>query len=324
MSFPPALVLTAGLGTRLRPLSLVRAKPAMPVAGEPLVRRILGWLAGRGVTRVVLNLHHLPDTVTGVVGDGADLGLSVRYSWEQPVLGSAGGPKRALPLLESDRFLIVNGDTLMDVDLHGLLADHERSGALVTLTVIPNPDPARYGGVLVDDCGGVTRFVPRGSPGPSWHFVGIQAASANAFARVSPGVPSESVASLYPALMRERPGSVRAHRTTGRFHDIGTCADYLATSLAFADAEGGRAALLGGHSRIAPTARIARSVLWDRVTVGDHAELIECVVSDDVEIPAGARYQRCAIVPAARVVDAAAGTIHGDLSLSPITGLTEP
>ena len=87
MPTPPlrhALVLTAGLGTRLRPLTLVRAKPAIPVAGEPLVRRIVRWLAANGVTDVVLNLHHLPATLTSVVGDGSDLGSLVRYSWEQP------------------------------------------------------------------------------------------------------------------------------------------------------------------------------------------------------------------------------------------------
>ena len=90
----PALVLTAGLATRLRPLSLVRAKAALPVAGEALARRVLRWLAGAGVTDAVLNLHHLPHTLTAIVGDGSDLDLRVRYSWEMPVLGSAGGPRR--------------------------------------------------------------------------------------------------------------------------------------------------------------------------------------------------------------------------------------
>src|SRR5438874_134835 len=80
------LVLTAGLGTRLRPLTYVRAKPAIPVAGEPLIRRIIAWLAGRGIRDLVLNLHHLPETLTAVVGDGADLDARVRYSWEQPVV----------------------------------------------------------------------------------------------------------------------------------------------------------------------------------------------------------------------------------------------
>src|SRR6266508_141826 len=96
-----ALVLTAGLGTRLRPLTDVRAKPAIPVAGEPMIRRIITWLASRGVTDLVLNLHHLPHTLTAVVGDASDLGVRVRYSWEQPTIlddcgrlpGSARAPE---------------------------------------------------------------------------------------------------------------------------------------------------------------------------------------------------------------------------------------
>src|SRR6476660_5518416 len=105
-----ALVLTAGLGTRLEPLTYVRAKAAGPVNGETLARRVVRWLAAQGVGDLVLNLPHLPDTIAASVGDGSDLGARVRYSWEQPVLGSAGGPRRALPLLTDGRstFIIVN------------------------------------------------------------------------------------------------------------------------------------------------------------------------------------------------------------------------
>src|SRR4029453_6220116 len=94
-----ALVLAAGLGTRLQPLTLARAKAAAPVDGEPLVRRTIRWLTRPGLTDLVVNLHHKPETITAVVGDGSDLGARVRYSWESPVLGSAGGPRHALPLL---------------------------------------------------------------------------------------------------------------------------------------------------------------------------------------------------------------------------------
>ncbi len=118
----PAVVLTAGLATRLRPLSLVRAKAAMPVAGRPLAWLILERLRDAGVTSAVLNLHHLPHTLTSRIGDGTALGLPVRYSWETTVLGSAGGPKRAAPLVGEPTFLVVNGDTLCSVDLDGLLA----------------------------------------------------------------------------------------------------------------------------------------------------------------------------------------------------------
>src|ERR1700686_3220149 len=121
-----ALILSAGLGTRLRPLTTVRAKPAIPVAGDPIVRRIARWLAGSGAPDVGVNLHHLPDTIARVLGDGSDLGARVRYSWEQPaVLGSAGVPRLALPMLEADTFFVVNGDTITDLDLRGLASAHE-------------------------------------------------------------------------------------------------------------------------------------------------------------------------------------------------------
>src|SRR5688572_4411695 len=145
----PALVLCAGLATRLRPLSLVRAKAALPVAGEPLVRRIVRWLAAAGIHDVVINLHHLPETITGVVGDGADLGVRLRYSWENPVLGSAGGPARALPLMGAERFLVVNGDTLTNLDIAPLVEEHTRSGALVTMALVPNHAPEKYSGMAV-------------------------------------------------------------------------------------------------------------------------------------------------------------------------------
>ena len=177
-----ALVLTAGLGTRLRPLTDVRAKPAMPVAGEPMIRRIIRWLVSRGVSDLVLNLHHLPHTLTAVVGDGADLDARVRYSWEQPrVLGSAGGPRLALPLVAADTFFVINGDTLTDVDLRAIARAHLDSGALVTLALVPNEEYDRYGGVLLDDERRVTGFVRRGpSAKGSYHFIGVQVAHASA------------------------------------------------------------------------------------------------------------------------------------------------
>jgi NDP-sugar pyrophosphorylase family protein len=320
----PALVLTAGLGTRLRPLSSVRAKPAMPVAGEPLVRRILRWLAGQGVSHAVLNLHHRPETICAVVGDGSDLGVQVRYSWENPILGSAGGPRRALPLLASERFLLLNGDTLTDLDLPGLERAHDRSGALVTLAVVPNRLPGRYGGVLVGDDGAVTAFVGRGSAIPSWHFIGVQVVEARAFAGLPADEPAESVGGLYPALIRRAAGSVRAWPCDAPFADIGTPADYLDTSLALAGlaATGAsppaRQLLAGARCRIAESARVDRTILWDDVDVGDEASLVECVVGDAVAIPAGARWARRVIVRAAACEPALGDEIVDDLLVAPI------
>jgi mannose-1-phosphate guanylyltransferase len=319
----PALLLTAGLGTRLRPLSSIRAKPALPVAGEALVRRVLRWLVASGVTDVVLNLHHRPETVCAAVGDGSGLGVHARYSWENPVLGSAGGPRRALPLLDADRFFIVNGDTLTDLDPVALEAAHHASGALVTMAVVPNTEPRRYGGVVMEADGDVTGFVGRGSSRASWHFIGVQVAEREAFAGLPDNEPAESVGMAYPALIRKRPGSVRAVAVGASFSDIGTPADYLATSLALA---GGAAeaplvlpSVLAGARAIVPrSARLVRTILWDDVEVGEHATLSECVVADGVRVPPGVRWSRLAVVPAGCCAPAAGDQRAGDLLLSPL------
>ena len=293
----PALVLTAGLATRLRPLSFVRAKAALPVAGTPLIHRILRSLSSAGVQDVVLNLHHLPHTLTSLLGDGSALGMRIRYSWEVPVLGSAGGPKRAIPVLANPEsripdpgprvrgpgtFLVLNGDTLTDVSLPALLDDHRRSGALVTIAVVPNTEAEKYSGMSVGPDGAFTGWVSRGSREPSYHFIGVQVAEPAAFASVPADTPSE-VRTLYPALVAARPGAVRAFRTQASFVDIGTPSDYLETSLLLAAREG---IDTSAGAEISPTARIERSILWDDVIVEDGAMLQECVVTDGVRVPA--------------------------------------
>lgn len=285
----PALILTAGLGTRLRPLSYVRAKGALPLAGEPLARRILRWLHAAGVRDAVLNLHHLPHTLTRAIGDGSDIDMRVRYSWEVPVLGSAGGPRRALPLLQprdnaTDRsFLIVNGDTLTDVNITALVADHRSSGALVTMAVIPNAEPEKYGGVTADAEGRFTGFVPRGSTEPSFHFIGVQAAEPRAFESVPANTPYE-VRTLYTALAAAELGSIRILQTDAGFLDIGTPADYLNTALLIAARDGVSA--VSARTRVDFGASVEQSVLWDDVVVQEGAMLKECVVADGAVIPA--------------------------------------
>src|SRR5439155_10485040 len=229
----------AGLGTRLRPLSDVRAKPAVPVGGEPLVRRIIAWLASHAVRDVVLNLHHRAETITAVVGDGSDLGVAARYSWEQPrVLGSAGGPRQALPLLDGDTLLIVNGDTLTDVNLSEMEAAHARSGAAVTLALVPNSDYERYGGVVLDDDRRVTGFVARGpAAAGSYHFVGVQLASRAVFEPLPAGQPLSTIGGVYDDWMRAKPDSIRGFISSASFSDIGTPADYWRTSHALAARE---------------------------------------------------------------------------------------
>jgi mannose-1-phosphate guanylyltransferase len=303
MPTPPlrhALVLTAGRGTRLRPLTLVRAKPAIPVAGEPLVRRIVRWLAANGVTDVVLNLHHLPATITATVGDGSDLGSLVRYSWEQPqVLGSAGGPRQALPILGADGFLIVNGDTLSTFDLAALIDAHRSSAALVTLALVPNQDPEHYGGVRLNAGSSVTGFVPRGRAAVgSFHFVGVQAVQAGAFQSLPAGQAMNSIGGLYDDLIATRPGRVRGVVREAAFWDIGTVTDYWRTSFALMSRSQPEHEWRGRNVHVDESARIARSILWNDIEVGAGSVLDECIVTDGVKVPAGAVYRRSILVRA--------------------------
>lgn len=292
----PALVLAAGLATRLHPLSAVRAKAAMPVAGQPIIGRILHWLRQAGIARVVINLHHRPETMTRVVGDGSLWDLDVRYSWEPTVLGSAGGPRRALDLLDHPRFLVVNGDTLTDCDLPALMARHLATRARVTMAVVRG-DTARYGGVMVRDDGHVAGFARRaarddassGAPHAQSqvrHFIGVQAVDADVFARLPADRPAETVREVYPALLRQHPGAIVAFESGAEFFDVGTPGDYLDTVEAIATREG-RAMDRGVGCTIHPTAALTRSVVWDHVTIGPDAQLTHCVLADGVVVPAG-------------------------------------
>jgi NDP-sugar pyrophosphorylase family protein len=312
-------VLAAGLGTRLRPLTYLRAKAATPVGRRPLIARVIDRLADLGLGDVVVNLHHLPATLTAIVGDGSAWNLRVRYSWEQRVLGSAGGPRHALPLLEADPFFILNADTLTTVDLAGLRAAHDAWGARVTLAVIPNPAPARYGGVLVGEDGRVEGFTRAGDPRPAYHFVGVQVACHAAFAALADGVPAESIAGVYRVLIAEQPGAVRAWVCDAAFHDIGTPRECLDTSLAVARQEGDESAHCGPGTTVDGTAEVRRSVLWDNVQVGPGCVLDGCIVGDGAVLPARFRRQDAVIVPAAACPPDAAGERVGDLLVVPMS-----
>lgn len=309
-----ALLLTAGLGQRLTPLTRVRAKPAVPLAGEPIVRRIGRWLVGAGVTDLVLNLHHRPETIAAVMGDGSDIGARVRYSWEQPiVLGGAGGARKALSILGDGPFLIVNGDTLTDFDVRALTTHHVRTGALITLALTPNREPQRYGGVHLDSNGHVVGFARRGPEAQgSFHFVGLQIADAEAFASLAVDRPAASIGGAYDALIEARPGSIVGLVCDPvAFWDIGTVADYWTTSHAWMarDAAG---APPGRGTRVAPTARVSRSILWDDIQIEGGCVLDECIVTDGVRVPAGATYRRSILLP-----DGAGGVECAPLGFDP-------
>lgn len=295
-----ALILAAGLGTRLAPLSALRAKAALPVSGEAIIRHQVRWLAAAGVRRVIVNLHHLPATVTAALGHGDDLGVEVRYSWEPVVLGSAGGPRQAFTLVDDDRLLVVNGDTLTDLDLAGLVAEHDAHRPLVTMAVTA----ARpgYNAVLVTLSGAFAGVRHATAPVDgetggltAVHFMGAQVVERRAFTTVPPATPAETVKALYPELCRAVPDAVRVWHHDASFYDVGTPRDYLRTTQEFA-ARHGRPLDRGPGCVVDPSATITGSVLWNDVQVGAGAGLYDCVIGDGVTVPPGTRWSRVSVV----------------------------
>jgi NDP-sugar pyrophosphorylase family protein len=321
----PALVLTAGMGTRLDPLTRLVAKPAVPIGGRPLVVHVLEWLHREGIRDVVLNLHHRPETITAIAGDGAHLGLRVRYSWEQPLLGSAGGPRHALPLLRSwrqpleepardgpDRFLIVNGDTLCDFPLAPMIEAHVRRGAEVTMAVVPNARPESYNGVALGADHRVTGFVPRGQAEGTWHFVGVQVAEAAVFAALPDNVPAETVHGLYGQRLAAAGAAIFGWRAQTAFLDVGTPADYLKAALEWSRADPAR--LVAADASIDPSAAISQSIVWPGARVGAGARLDRCIVAGRALVPAGFAARDAVIVPASIVKPGEDAAVAGDVA----------
>jgi len=196
-----------------------------------------------------------------------------------------------LDIIGADRFFIVNGDTLTDVDLHALADAHMQFGAKVTLALTPDVEADRYGGVQLDGDGRVIQFVSRGTAAiGSHHFTGVQIVNASAIRELVDGQPVNSVGGLYDDLIRRLPGAVRGVVSNATFHDIGTIADYWNTS--FQLAGGAAQSQIGQSSRIATSAQVTRSILWDGATVGERCVVDRCIISDDVHLTPGTTLTR--------------------------------
>jgi NDP-sugar pyrophosphorylase family protein len=305
-----AILLAAGLGTRLGSLSDERPKPMLPVCDIPLLRFGLALLRGHGVTEVAVNLHHRGDTIR------AELGDEVRYSEEDPILGTGGAlVKLGDWLTDGGRasFLVVNGKVVIDVDLAELERRHESTGALATLVVRETPDAQKWGAIELDAQDRVTRILGQGQPGArACMFTGVHVVSPAALARLPSSGESDSVRQSYiPALLDgER---LSALRYDGYFHEHSTPARYLQGNWNLLH---GRARLRhppGPFIGVDATARTAGATLVEPVRIAAGA-IIEAgaqvgpdvVVGRNAVVRAGARLERVVVWPDA----VAAGTLR--------------
>ena len=158
------MILAAGEGTRMRPLTLDRPKPMLPVAGRPAIEYTVAWLRHYGVRDIVINLYHRPDVVMAHLGDGARFGARIRYGVEGSILGTAGGVRNLAGFFDDAPFAVVYGDVLTDMDLGALIDFHRQRAAErphLTLALYHAPNPEACGIVALDDAGRVMRFVEK-------------------------------------------------------------------------------------------------------------------------------------------------------------------
>ncbi|HJQ85154.1 MAG TPA: nucleotidyltransferase family protein [Candidatus Binatia bacterium] len=201
-----AMVLAAGRGTRLAPLTDTTPKPLVPVAGRPFLEHILEFLRAGGITDVVVNLHHLGHRIADHLGDGARFGLAIRYSWEDPILDTGGGIKRAESLLAGEPFVVMNGDSLLEVRLGDVIGYHETRGGIATMAVRPDPHADRYGLVEVDADDRVRRVSGRPESGVAmalrgFMFPGLHVFDPGIFAWLTDAAPFSVTRVTYPKLL---------------------------------------------------------------------------------------------------------------------------
>ena len=207
-----AMILAAGGGERLRPLTERMPKPMIPIAGEPLIVHQLRWLRRAGIEDVVVNLHHLGEQLERHVGSGRDLGVRVRYSREETLLGTGGGVRRALPLLGADPFLLLNGDIWTNFNFRTLLSAAPATAHLVLTACPPHRTHADF--ALTD---GLVRR--HGGEGDDLVFCGIAVLDPGVFDGTPEG-PFDLAREVY--FEEAGAGRLTGERFEGRWFDIGT------------------------------------------------------------------------------------------------------
>jgi NDP-sugar pyrophosphorylase family protein len=162
------MILAAGFGRRLRPLTDRIPKPLIDVAGKPLIAYSFALLRAAGIGEVIINLHHRGDEIRAALGDGTAYGVAITYSAEDPILDTGGAIKRAQPFLEGDRFVVLNADSVCDLDLRAAVAWHAERGALATMVLRPDRQAARYGLIEIDTAARIRRVLgqPRDAAEP--------------------------------------------------------------------------------------------------------------------------------------------------------------
>ena len=293
-----AIVLSAGYGTRLWPLTEDRTKPAIPILGKPLVGYVAEYLAGYGIDEIVVNLHHRPESVRRALGDGSRFGVKLYYLEEPEILGTSGALDNTREFFERETFVVVNGKIITDIDLTAALETHRNMNALATLVLLPNARRERFS-VVETEAGRIRRFAGMPVAGEAGEaplmFTGIHILEPRILEYVPRGVFSDSVIDVYPKAIAN--GEIlAAHVASGKWRELSTLKRYLDISVELLKEEA-KSFVAGSQTVISPSVTINDSILWDDVVVGAGARVSRAILADDVKIKAGEIVENAVVVP---------------------------
>ena len=294
-----AVVLVGGFGTRLRPLTFTTPKNLLPVVHVPMVERVLSHLSEHGVTEAVLALGYKPDTFLAAYPDGVCAGVRLTYAVEDEPLDTAGAIRFAAGEAGIDeRFIVVNGDVLTDLDVTRLVRFHDASGAEGTIALHEVEDPSRFGVVVTDVAGQVQAFIekPDAEDAPSNRInAGTYVFEPSVLGRIDVGRRVSVERETFPALVDA--GTLFALDGDAYWLDAGSPETYLQASLDLLPSDGEGS--IHESATVAESAHIERSVVGAGATVGDDVTLTEAIVLDGAVLEPGARVHRSVVGPGA-------------------------
>jgi mannose-1-phosphate guanylyltransferase / phosphomannomutase len=293
-----AIVLSAGYGTRLWPLTEDRTKPAIPILGKPLVGYVAEYLADYGIDEIVVNLHHRPESVRRALGDGSRFGVKLHYVEEPVILGTSGALDNTREFFERETFAVVNGKIITDIDLNAALETHRRMNAIATLVLLPNVRRERFS-VVETEAGRIKGFgrmpLETNEGLAPLMFTGIHIMEPRILEYVPRGVFSDSVTDVYPKAMANGE-IVAAHVASGKWRELSTLKRYLDISVELLREEG-KSFVVGTNASISPAATVTESILWDDVEVAEGARINRAVLADKVKIGANEVIENAVVVP---------------------------
>ena len=302
-----ALILAGGKGTRLRPLTVYTPKPIVPVVNRPFILYQLDILKRAGITDITLSLSYQPDKLEHLLGDGSDLGFSIKYVTEPSPLGTAGAYRFAARADEPT--IVVNGDILTDVDISKVLDFHRQKGAAATIVLAPVADPGAYGLVEIDDEQNVCRFLekPKGGQvtanGIKTINAGIYVLEPEILKLIPKGENRSFEYDVFPEIIKKKISFSGFELSDEYWRDIGTCQSYLKAHHDFLDGRiKGFDLETTGVSEIATAAEVdKRSILGEGCVVKPGARVINSVIGAGVIIEEKAIVEDSVIWPHTRI-----------------------